>query len=334
MQLFFAISGFLVTWRIVEDERKRGRFLPRDFYIRRLFRIQPAALTYLAAVALLAAAGIYHLAWGHWFGALFLYNNYLFHGLNVPLRIAGAPVDHFWSLSVEEHFYILLATFFLLVKRHRDGALAGSLILLLVLQHVLRASLYSLDVSERRTPWQIQFLVLAALCSLLMRREPVRIAVQRYLHPWVAFASTGLCLLLMTFRLHHTHPSLFTIFIASNALIACTFNLWILATTFHPQSLVSRFLELRPIRYLGRISYSLYLWHVIFFLPQYADIGVTWPPLVFLSGRPWRYLASLAAAALSYHFIEKPFIRLGHRIAPPATAGHADLQPVRVPSLG
>jgi len=76
---------------------------------------------------------------------------------------------------------------------------------------------------------------------------------------------------------------------------------------------------------VGRLSYSLYLWHILFFIPAYAGVRITSAPLLFLSERPWKYIASFAAATLSYYLIEKPFIRLGHRLAPPATPGHKDL---------
>jgi len=99
----------------------------------------------------------------------------------------------------------------------------------------------------------------------------------------------------------------------------------------HPRSLTTRFLETAPMRFLGRFSYSIYLWHVLFF--SLRDIGstITSPTLRFVSGQPWRYIATLAAASLSYYFVEKPLIRLGHRLAPPATPGHADL--ANIPSL-
>ena len=104
--VFFAISGLLITSRILEEEQLSGRFDIRRFYIRRLFRIQPAAFAYLAAVALLMALGFAR-QFGvretalSWVSALLLFTNYLYHPGEV-----STLTGHFWTLAVEEHFYI------------------------------------------------------------------------------------------------------------------------------------------------------------------------------------------------------------------------------------
>ena len=71
----------------------------------------------------------------------------------------------------------------------------------------------------------------------------------------------------------------------------------------------------------------MYIWHILFFIPPYLGDLVHSPVLTTLSVRPWKYFATAVTALLSYFLIEKPLIRFGHRIAPPATQGHADLAP-------
>ena len=94
VELFFAISGFLITWRIVEDESKVGIFRVKDFYVRRAFRIQPAALVYLTVIAVLALVGVLpFFSWRHWLGALLLFNNFLYHSQSVAQRIRGSFVS-------------------------------------------------------------------------------------------------------------------------------------------------------------------------------------------------------------------------------------------------
>ena len=98
---------------------------------------------------------------------------------------------------------------------------------------------------------------------------------------------------------------------------------WLVATAFHPRSWTTRLLEAAPLRLLGKLSYSVYLWHVFFF--HLTASQVTWGPLRMLGERPVKYVATAVAALLSYYFVEKPLIRIGHRLAPPATAGRLDM---------
>ena len=89
-------------------------------------------------------------------------------------------------------------------------------------------------------------------------------------------------------------------------------GLWIVATVLHRESWSTRLLEWSPLRYIGRLSYSIYLWHLLFLCTGEPDTHVTWAPLVFLGQRPLRYFAIFGLAMMSYYFIEKPCIRLGH----------------------
>ena len=330
VQLFFAISGVLICTRILEEERELGEFRIGAFYVRRLFRIQPAAFCYLIAIACLRIAGVIHEQWHYWLGAAFLYQNYLFHALRPAEISAGFFTGHFWTLAVEEHFYILLSLFLYFVRRRRAATLAGLIALLMLLQKIATGyGYFSEDVSNRRTFWQLQFLLIPALFAILLQRPGVRRVVDRYLHPWVAYLLTfGLMVINHTRHREHGAPFWSEHFVpAESAVLFVGFSLWIIASMTHGGSWTTRVLEQKPLRLLGRLSYSIYLWHVLFFV-SLAPLPVTnWPPLLFLSERPYKYLASLGMALLSYYVVEKPMIRLGHRLAPPATPGHRDLGP-------
>lgn len=332
VDLFFAISGVLICWRILEDEAITGVFKLKDFYIRRLFRIQPAALSYLALIALLIVIGVIHEWWHFWLGGLFLYQNFLFHTQNRTLIFAGYFTGHFWTLSVEEHFYILLSLFLFFVRRYRIRCMA---LLYLAQYCALRIAhtygFYSEDTSTRRTYWVIGRLIFPALLALLLRRERVYAAAQKYLRPWVAFL--GAVLLAYADQVMHTKSlGTWTAWWFQNTFysqwdhVVLTFGFLVVATMLHPRSWTTRFLELAPIRYLGRLSYSIYVWHLLFLCATEPEAHITWAPLVMVDQRPWRYFGILAVAMLSYHLIEKPMIRLGHKLAPPATPGHSDLR--------
>jgi peptidoglycan/LPS O-acetylase OafA/YrhL len=328
VSLFFAISGILICWRILEDEAAQGTFHLRAFYIRRIFRIQPAAWAYLLFIALLILFGIVHERWHFWLGAFLLYQNFTWHQLDFN-RMLGENwfTGHFWTLAVEEHFYILLSLFLFLCRRYRIAILGLFLAALCLVQNwAITHGHFSQDVSTRRTYWQIQFLLVPALLAMILRVPTMYRLAVKYLRPWVAFAVTASLIYgPQVFRngLHGLRNPVI-VFAHTSTLFYC-FGLWVAATMLHPASVTTRFLELKPLRYLGRLSYSVYLWHVLFFSTTLPYAGITWPPLVFAGQRPWRYIFALGAAMLSYHLLEKPLMRLGHKLAPPATAGHADL---------
>ncbi|HLI77406.1 MAG TPA: hypothetical protein VKV02_10715, partial [Acidobacteriaceae bacterium] len=157
--------------------------------------------------------------------------------------------------------------------------------------------------------------------------------------PWTVFLGT-LAVKELWMLLHPLPPALRRSFLAwftsHPEVFFYTCGFWIVATVLHPRSWTTRFLEVKVLRYVGRLSYSLYLWHILFFITSDPVTRVTNPALLFLASRPSRYLATAAVALLSYYWIEKPLIRLGHRLAPPATPGHADLDTtttVQTPTL-
>jgi peptidoglycan/LPS O-acetylase OafA/YrhL len=342
--LFFAISGFLITTRILEEETVVGRFDIRRFYVRRLFRIQPAALAFLVVIAALLLAGIASgdgviETWHSWLAALLLVTNYTYHVGDAP-TLTG----HFWTLAVEEHFYILLSAALLLFKRRRVvvmGALYALGLGLYLSQGWLGKLLCGLRwypcETPRSTQWQLTTLFLAAFVAVLVRREALLRMVTTLLRPWVAFALTPVLMVLHNgFEqllghdgLSPLHGLRFQIgFVALYLPI-----LWIVATVFHPGSVTTRLLETRPLRFIGRISYSLYLWHVL--------VNYLWHLLLFNYGgpmshvhahwlhslleRPARVATSFLLATASYYWLEKPLIRLGHKLAPPATPGRPEL---------
>ena len=310
--LFFAISGVLITGRILEEEALTGRFHLRLFYIRRFFRIQPAALLYLSVVAILALAGAFEISWFHWSAALLMFENFAYRD-NILNWQFGFFTGHFWTLAVEEHFYILISLALLLVRRHRLRVFAIALAVIKLSQYVLQH--HTPDPLLRRTYWQVHVLLWPTLFAIALRKPGIRDFVERWFHPGLVVPLTfGLA------ALAHTRSPNLPLNVFEYA-----FTLWIVSTMLHPRSWLTRLLESAPIRFVGRISYSLYLWHILFFSSAFLKT-VHAPWLIAISARPWKYVCAFSAAVASYYLIEKPCIRLGHRLAPPATAGHKDLE--------
>src|ERR1700750_223135 len=116
VDVFFSISGILICSRLLDEERKNGFISLRSFYLRRIFRILPAALVYLFIVLILGFAGYLIVQKTEIFAAMFFYRNYtrLLGRINISDAVF---TGHFWSLSIEEHFYLLLPGLLLLTKR-------------------------------------------------------------------------------------------------------------------------------------------------------------------------------------------------------------------------
>jgi peptidoglycan/LPS O-acetylase OafA/YrhL len=96
----------------------------------------------------------------------------------------------------------------------------------------------------------------------------------------------------------------------------------LLGSVLNSRGTLSRALESRPLRYFGRISYSVYLWQELFFILHFHSASF---PLGILQRTPLRFAATLLLAMGSYYLIERPLIRLGHKLAPPATQGRGDI---------
>lgn len=337
VNLFFAISGILICSRLLEEEKITGRISLIGFYIRRAFRILPAAYLFLAIIALMALSHITPHDWHGWWAAVLLYRNYL--GAAVGDTNTNRLTGHFWSLSIEEHFYLLLP--FLLVALPRYRKLALGLLLTLSLAWL---GLYLGTTPPamrqliwiRRTDLRIWCLILPALLALFLQNPRLRAWFVRYLYPSTAFAPF---ILYVCFHFAHKFyfhiPSIppppfdphsvavpITTFDPINGLIApLLMPFLILSTMLHPEAWLSQFLEWQPMRAIGRVSYGIYLWQQIYFNSSYYP---DWP----LGRVPQILLAGLVILCIlsSYFLVEKPLIRLGHRLAPPVTPGHLDLQ--------
>lgn len=312
VDLFFALSGFLICTRLLREETAFGRISLRFFYLRRLFRIQPAALTYLLVVGLLGLMGLIALYIRGIVGALLMVRN-----LWPPPPAEGYwYTAHFWSLAVEEHFYLLLPAFLVLCRRYRLRILLVLVIALQawqfwVFQHPALQKFGILVYL--RTDMRLDRILLGTILALALTRTDVREAAERWLVPAAAVGYTILTLVYQVF-----HRSRF-----DNLPLICVHPLLICATVLHPQTWLGRFLELPPVRFVGRISYSLYLWQELF-----LDPFSTPAPGSFRSHNSLCWAAAIVCAIASYYLVEKPLIRIGHRLTNrlERRAGHSETQ--------
>ncbi len=304
VNLFFAISGLLITSRLLEEWDTTGRVSLRNFYVRRAFRILPPALLYLSCVALLGAIGLLPVVREELVAATLFFRNYL------PVILgpngAGFFSSHYWSLGVEEHFYLLWPALLLLAGRKRALPVAITIAVLVAAWRHVEAwreiMLYNAiqPTYFARSDTRIDSIMCGVVAALALSRPEVRAFIERYLTTLVYLAFVALYFVIV--HRFGTRPTLWE---------ASIVPVLIVGTVLRPSSAFARVLESPVMRWIGRLSYSLYLWE--FFFVYYPGVPTT---LGVWQTFPVNLFAAIACACASYYLIERPLIKVGHRLAP------------------
>lgn len=302
VDIFFVLSGFLITsiiWREIKD----GNFSIARFYDRRVRRIMPALMlllivaTPLAAVLLLPSDLI---GYGKSLLATlcFAANFYFWRDTNYFARAAGdKPLLHLWSLGVEEQFYILFPLILALLWRRWRRHATAAIVALTSLS--LAANVAALYLGADSTaffllPTRAWELGLGALLALIPSSASGRTLVNE------TTAAAGLLLVGTGLA---AAPQLLPFMPA--ALPATVGVAMIISSGSRRTPLVNRALQAQPLRFIGLVSYSLYLWHwPIIVFAQYYLVRNLEPREVAAA-----FALMLMCAAGSWHFIERPFRR-------------------------
>ncbi|PWC05070.1 acyltransferase family protein [Agromyces badenianii] len=311
VDVFFVVSGFLITGLLLREAEARGRISLSSFYVRRARRILPAAVAVLAVVAALTLALVPQREWRAWFreivaSALYYENWQLAIDSQIPGRadLESTPVQHYWSLSVEEQFYLFWPLLLIVALWIAARSGVGSRrVLLLVLGTVTAASfvhcvvLTALDsdlayFSTLTRTWEFGVGGLLALLAA----EPMR--GRHRLRSAVSLA--GLVLIavpIVVFRSPELFPGVIVLVPVTGALAV----IWagMPAAVWSP----ARLIALGPVQWMGDVSYSLYLWHwPIFMFTPYLT-GMPSPPWLMVL----LVVLSFLVAGLSKRLIEDPF---------------------------
>jgi peptidoglycan/LPS O-acetylase OafA/YrhL len=287
---FFAISGFLITTRLLEEAAVSGGISWRRFYVRRVFRILPPAYLYIAVVVLL---GLTRDAWD-WAGCLLFFRNFVTDAHN------GWYAAHYWSLAVEEQFYLFWPALLILLGFARARRAALAITLLVGVWRALNNRAHW-SANQGLSNLSYDYIMWGCWWALALNTAEARARFRRVVSTpvWVGLAALLVLLLWL-------EP------VGSTSLVAFVIPLLILGTVYNAGAAPGRFLELAPLRWVGRLSYSLYLWQQLFF------VSLVGPPTSAVQRFPLNAVALLACAAASYYLVEKPMMRLGHRLAPAA----------------
>lgn len=307
VQVFFVLSGFLITTLLLRERAKSGRISLAGFYRRRAFRILPALFVFLLIVTALALAGVIS-----GLGPRDIISPALFLRDYWPLD-GSWWTGHTWSLSVEEQFYALWP---LLVIAMPQRVAVRVLVIGVLVSPLVRLGTYMLPfVPEGGVTYMFHTRADALMIGCLLAYGLGQGWFERIV-AWVFDRRLQWLIVVwlpvswaMTSKLEGIW--MYTVGYSGDALAVAVLILWMMRA---PRSPFGRFLNWRPMVHIGLISYSLYLYQQLF-LTRHNE---TWFGGLTIGG----LLALLLAAEASYWLVERPSLRLRTRFervkAPPA----------------
>lgn len=300
VDVFFALSGFLITAILLSEIAKHGRVRLRRFYFRRLLRLYPALVaTCLLVLAAGAAGGELSSAWrGIMAALLYVANWWMYTGHEAPL------LDHTWTLAIEEHFYFVWPLLLLtLTNRRRWVSAIGALVAFAVMLIIFvpwSASIENVRGTYLRGFPIVWGSILAVLVHSWRHRFPER--------PVVVASTLATGALLAVLFMPLTIPEgVLTGPLGASGLLTVVVLAGVVVS---PGSVASRSLSWAPLRWFGARSYGLYLYHfpVMSVLRHHVDVGPDWARVVL------GMVLSVVVAWASFRWLEEPFLRLKDRI--------------------
>ena len=308
VDLFFVLSGFLITGILFDSKGKKQYF--KNFYARRTLRIFP--LYYFAAIVII----LIDMVWRHDLlgGANPIWVLLYVGNFQMAIEGGGSTLDHFWSLAIEEQFYLIWPLVVLSLSRKKLMMVAGAMI---VVSPIIRTLMVMNETPDLAvyvlTPARMDGLAMGALIALTVR-GPRGIAP---LVPWawrLGSAAAAAFLFIVVMRRDFSNEDPFILTIGISLLTIMYASLLILALTFRPLSAI---MELPVMRWFGKYSYGLYVWHpivnmILLHSPLTERFGEMSPAkgvLLLIMA----FMVSVLTALASYKFLESPLLRLKNR---------------------
>lgn len=304
VDIFFVLSGYIITARLLEEREGSSTINLLRFYQRRAFRILPLVLTYLGSLCILSLFRNVDLSPSQALSSLFFFRNYQVAG-----DPAGITTGHFWSLSVEEHFYLMWPLLLFRFGNRRSlwialfGAVGCGLWRIYDCAHPngpVGRLLPGVDSGLRmiRTDARLDGLLIGCALAILLSRRNVRDFVLKNFPKETPL----LCGALIFFKMQWSlgYPTL-----TNYGLIAVS----LASTLIVKEGLVYKWLNLRFLVWIGTVSFSLYVWQEFFLI----HTSVLYPAGV-LNVFPYNLMSLFVVASCSYYFIENPMQRLGKRL--------------------
>jgi peptidoglycan/LPS O-acetylase OafA/YrhL len=310
VMLFFVLSGFLITWLLLEEQATTGTVSLTAFYWRRTLRIFPAFYAFWLFVVVVGLLRSGDPPSAHAWSAFFYVSNY-YSALNAhPVN----AFSHTWSLGIEEQFYLIWPFVFLQCRGNLRllTKVLGAVIVVVAIHRIALLYVVGVDQSYVYSAFdtRVDQLMVGALTAVLLKRR----VLQKFWasacgHPFAPVVTIALLAASITVGAtsggHYRYavgfvvePFLYAILLIQLVGLSHT-AMW-------------SWLDSPPAAFLGRISYPLYLYQQITLYPVRRVLSQTPVPLQLLAA----VLVTVLVATISYVVIERPFLRLKRRQSP------------------
>ena len=303
VDIFFVISGYLITSLILKEYQLKNSFSFKNFYKRRAKRLLPALLLVILVFSIFSYFYLLPIQFEEFIkssiASIFFFSNVFFHysgqayGAQV---LSDIPLLHSWSLSVEEQFYILYPIFLvgvaIFIKKNLKAILILGIILSLGFAIIVNINHQSFNF------YMLPSRIWEFLFGALLGMNISYLGIDKNNKIKEVSGILGFFIILLSFSFFDDttkHPSYLTLIPVIGA--------YLIIQDTNKKNLINRFLSIKSLTYLGLISYSLYLWHHPIF--SFAKIiGIEEKDLIL---KFFLILVSIALASLTYLYVEKPF---------------------------
>ena len=324
VDLFFVLSGYLISSLIIKEYKKTGTLNLYNFYMRRARRLLPAVyfMITVCLVFMVLFNGVL-LRKSHLdavFGYIYSSNWwYIFHKLNYFDSFgAQSPFKHLWSLAIEEQFYMFFPLIFLIFNRRKKEEGKGpslnknflyivlGLILISLIIHILLFDINNINRIYFGTDTRAFSLLVGVVGALLYPIDKLSNPTnskENLAYSVVSIISISILIIIMFCTTEYN-----TWLYRGGFLLVAVLGLIIIISSGKQHTFISKALSFKPIVFIGKISYSLYLWHfpIIVLTTPVSEIGN--PNLFYVT---LRIILTFIVATLSYLVVETPIRKLG-----------------------
>ena len=326
VDLFFVLSGYLISSLIIKEYKKTGSLNLYNFYIRRARRLLPAVYFMITVVLVVMVMFNGVLLKKSHLDAIFgyIYSSnwwYIFHKLDYFDSFGSqSPFKHLWSLAIEEQFYMIFPLLFLLInrkKKDKDGfyklnrnflyVILGVILVSLIV-HIILFDINNISRIYFGTDTRAFSLLVGAVGAILYPMDKLNTKItpqENLLYSVVSLISIAALITIMIYTSEYN-----TWLYRGGFLLVAILGIIIIISSGKQHTVMAKLLSFKPVVFIGKISYSLYLWHfpVLVLTTPVSEIGK--PNIFFVV---LRVILTFILAIISYALVETPIRKLGFK---------------------